>query len=130
MLSIARGAVPEATFRVPDVTTFDEGRQYHLVVAWGSFFHVPYGSQREALSHLCGLVAPSGIILFAAGGIDGEIQGDMLGQTFTYSSLDEVSYLHLLRSAGLKYIPMKRDQYPGEHAVFIAEKGYQLSLIA
>jgi SAM-dependent methyltransferase len=123
MLSIARGAVPEASFRVSDMTTFDEGRQYDLVVAWDSFFHVPYGSQREVLSHLCSLVAPSGVILFTAGGVDGETQGDMLGHTFYYSSLAEVSYLNLLRSMGLKCILMERDQCPDEHQVFIAGKG-------
>jgi SAM-dependent methyltransferase len=122
MLSIAAEAVPEAGLCLSDMATFDEGQRYDLVVAWDSYFHLPYGRLAEALAHLCGLVAPSGVLLLTTGGVDGEIQGDNFGQSFYYSSLSVGGYFSVLQSAGMKCILMERDQYPEEHVVFIAQK--------
>jgi hypothetical protein len=72
---------------------------------------------------LLGLVAPGGVALFTAGGVNGERRAEMFGQGFAYSSLDDAEYLSIIRSAGLTCILMERDQFPEDHVVFVARRG-------
>jgi len=62
------------------------------------------------------------VILFTAGGIDGEITGQMQGEAFYYSSLAEEEYLRIMKENGCKCILLHRDQHPYEHVVFIGIK--------
>jgi hypothetical protein len=71
---------------------------------------------------LCGALAKGGVILFTAGGVDGEITGRMCGQNFYYSSLSEEEYLRIMKDTGCKLILLERDQYPEDHVVFIGVK--------
>ena len=72
---------------------------------------------------LCDALATGGVILFTAGGVDGEITGQMCGLEFYYSSLSDEEHLRILKEKGCKCILLQRDQYPEEHVVFIAAKG-------
>jgi hypothetical protein len=84
---------------------------------------VPYSEQRRVVEKLCDALADGGVILFTAGGVDGEITGRMRGQDFYYSSLAEEEYLRVMKEKGCKCVLMQRDQYPEEHVVFIGAKG-------
>ncbi len=75
-----------------------------------------------AVEKLCNALVTGGVILFTAGGIDGQITGQMRGYDFYYSSLEEEEYLKILKENGCKCILMERDQYPAEHTVFIGAK--------
>ena len=97
--------------------------RYEFIIAWDSIFHANHSEQSRIVGKLCNSLAEGGIILFTAGGVDGEINGTMRGQDFYYSSLDEVEYLKIMKENGCKCIVMGRDQYPAEHIVFIGVKG-------
>jgi hypothetical protein len=84
---------------------------------------VPYAAQRRVVVKLCGALAGGGVILFTAGGVDGEIRGQMHGQEFYYSSLAEEEYLRAMKEGGCRCVLMQRYQYPEEHVVFIGAKG-------
>lgn len=75
------------------------------------------------IERLCDAFATGGVILFTAGGVDGEITGQMCGLEFYYSSLSDEEYLRILKEKGCKCILLQRDQYPEEHVVFIGAKG-------
>jgi hypothetical protein len=57
---------------------------------------------------LCQALANDGVIVFTAGGVDGEITGHMHGETFYYSSLAEQEYLKILARTGCRCVLMDR----------------------
>jgi SAM-dependent methyltransferase len=122
MIGYARKRHPGSRFIRGDICEWQPEERYDAVVAWDSIFHVPYSAQRRAVAKLCDALAGGGVILFTAGGVDGEITGRMRGQDFYYSSLAEEEYLSVLKERGCKCVLMQRDQYPEEHVVFIAVK--------
>jgi SAM-dependent methyltransferase len=122
MLEIARARHPNVEFVHDDVAEWTPPRAYDLVLAWDSIFHLPYASHTLVLAKLCGCLADGGVLLFTAGGIDGEVTGTMHGHAFGYSSLSEVALLRLLHDYDCVPLLAERDQYPLNHMVLIAIK--------
>lgn len=122
MLDIARSRHPSVEFVHDDVTEWTAPRAYDLVLAWDSIFHLPYASHTLVLAKLCGCLADGGVLLFTAGGLDGEITGTMHGHEFGYSSLSEVALVQLLRDYDCVPLLVERDQYPLNHVALIAIK--------
>ncbi len=125
MLALARARQPNAMFIHADVCEWRPPDHYDLIVAWDSTFHVPYASQRPVLEKLCAALTPGGLLLFTAGGIDGEITGEMNGQAFYYSSLADVEYPRILAGSGCACVLLERDQYPEHHMVVIATRVWE-----
>jgi hypothetical protein len=46
----------------------------------------------------------------------------MNGQLLRYASLEDIEYLRILKSQGLRVILVEQDQYPEEHLVIMAVK--------
>lgn len=122
MLEYAAQRHPGADFIHGDICQWSPRERYDAIIAWDSIFHVPYSEQRRVTAKLCGALEKGGVILFTAGGVDGEITGQMYGQDFYYSSLTEEEYLRTMKESGCKCILFNRDQYPEEHVVFIGAK--------
>jgi len=122
MIEYARNRHPESDFIHTDICEWEPTEQYDAIVAWDSTFHLPYSEQRPVTARLCNALATGGVILFTAGGIDGEITGQMQGEAFYYSSLAEEEYLRIMKENGCKCILLHRDQHPYEHVVFIGIK--------
>jgi SAM-dependent methyltransferase len=123
MVEYARKRHPDSRFIPGDICEWQPQEQYDAIIAWDSIFHVPYSAQRRVVLKLCDALANGGVILFTAGGVDGEIRGRMHGQDFYYSSLAEEEYLRVMKEQGCKCVLLQRDQYPEEHVVFIGVKG-------
>ncbi len=121
-LEKARKRHPDSDFILADICEWEIEERYDVVIAWDSIFHVPYSEQRPVVEKLCNALVTGGVILFTAGGIDGQITGQMRGYDFYYSSLEEEEYLKVLKENRCKCILMERDQYPAEHTVFIGAK--------
>lgn len=122
MLSRAAKRHATAQFIREDICAWDPPGTYDVIVAWDSIFHVPHGAQGPVVEKLCDALAPGGVLVFTAGGVNGEITGEMEGRTFYYSSLADDDYLAVLRDRGCTCVLMDRDQYPEHHVVFIAIK--------
>ena len=123
LLNYARKRRPDSDFILADICEWQPQKRYDFIIAWDSIFHAPYSEQRRVVEKLCNALAKDGVILFTAGGVDGEITGQMRGQEFYYSSLTEEEYLKIMRENGCKCILMERDQHPEEHVVFIGAQG-------
>jgi len=122
MLRLARRRHPDSQFIHADICEWLPPEQYDVIIAWDSIFHAPYTEQRRVVGKLCDALAPGGAILFTAGGVDGEITGEMCGRNFYYSSLVEGEYLEVLKERGCKCVLLERDQHPEEHLVVIGVK--------
>lgn len=123
LLNYARKRHPDSDFILADICEWQPQKPYDFIIAWDSIFHAPYSEQRRVVEKLCNALAKDGVILFTAGGVDGEITGQMGGQEFYYSSLTENEYLKIMRENGCKCFLMERDQHPEDHVVFIGAKG-------
>lgn len=120
MLGLARQRHPGVNFVHGDIVGWTPPAPCALIVAWDSIFHLPYDQHAPVLEKLCGSLAPGGVLLFTAGGIDGRIVGEMFGIEFAYSSLSDLALLRLLEGAGCVPILVERDQYPLHHLVVLA----------
>lgn len=113
MLAFAKQLnLPNATFLHEDIQTWMSPGTYDAIIAFDSLFHLPMASQVPVLTKLCQWLNPGGILLFTHGKKMGEITGDMFGTTFSYASLDQVDYQHLLTSQGLSLL---RVEAPYQH---------------
>lgn len=120
MLAVARERNLAATFIHADICEWQPPEAYDLIVAWDSTFHVPLARQHVVVEKLCAALSQGGVLLFTAGGVLGEIMGEMNGQTFYYSSLTDLEYLHILNENRCTCALLERDQYPEPHIVVIA----------
>jgi SAM-dependent methyltransferase len=123
MLDLAQHRHPEVRLIQGDVASWLPDRHYDLVLAWDSTFHLPRESQEPVLRVLCNALTAGGVILFTAGGVEGEVTGTMAGQQFHYTSLADGSWMGILRDEGCEMVLLDHDQYPEKHVVIIAVKG-------
>ena len=124
MISLARQRHPDVTFYTGDICTWQFPRNYDLISAWDSTFHLPLAEQKPVLQKMCDGLSPQGILLFTCGGSTGpeEISGGFDGETFDYSTLGVNEFLRLLMEFGCTCKHLEYDQHPENHVYIIAQK--------
>ena len=122
MIRIAKEKYPGIKFINADFNEWNASEYFDLVIAWDSVFHSPKYLQKTITKKMCNLLTKGGILLFTAGGIDGERSGKMKEVLFEYGSLDYLEYLKIIEEMQCRIILMERDQYPLDHMVFICQK--------
>jgi len=122
MIKIARERHPQTTLINEDFYNWQTEEKFDLVIAWDSVFHASKKLQRPIVMKMCELLSKEGVLLFTAGGVEGEVDGTVNGVKFEYASLSYKSYLDLLEEMNCQVILMERDQYPLDHIVFICKK--------
>ena len=122
MLEIAKARHPTVEFVHDDISEWVTALRFDLILAWDSTFHLPHHLHAPVMGKLCAYLAEQGVLLFTAGGIDGEIVGIMHGHEFAYSSLSDTALMQLLYCSGCVPILVERDQYPLHHLVVLAVK--------
>ena len=125
MLKIAKERYPAVEFVRADIGEWIPSKKFQIVVAWDSIFHLCHENHRSVIEKMCAILNDGGVMLFTAGGIDGEIEGSVFGERFTYSSLADTSLLDIIKQCGCVPVLMERDQYPLHHLVVIAIKAQQ-----
>jgi SAM-dependent methyltransferase len=122
MIRIAKEKYPNIIFINADFSEWITSEYFDLIIAWDSVFHSPKHLQKNIVEKMCGLLNKGGILLFTAGGIDGESTGKMNDVFFEYGSLNYLEYLKIIEEMQCRIILMERDQYPLDHMVFICQK--------
>lgn len=124
MVRLVRERHPEVPLYAADICVWELPRQYSLITAWDSTFHLPLDRQEPVLRKLCAGLAPGGVLLFTCGGTEepGEIAGGFAGEAFEYSTLGVGENLRLLRDCGCACRHLEYDQYPEKHVCVIAQK--------
>jgi SAM-dependent methyltransferase len=106
-IELARHHVPEASFVHGDAGELDvAASSLDAVVAVYFFGHVPPREQRDLVHRIAGWLRDGGLLLatFGAGDAGEEVEADWLGAPMYFASLGGVSYLRLLREAGLQLL--------------------------
>lgn len=123
LLEMAKVRHPAVEFVHHDIAEWAAPLRFDLILAWDSIFHLPHDLHVPVIGKLCGLLAAHGVLLFTAGGVDGEIVGTMDGHEFAYSSLSDTALMDLVYRGGCVPVLVERDQYPLHHLVVMAAKG-------
>jgi 2-polyprenyl-3-methyl-5-hydroxy-6-metoxy-1,4-benzoquinol methylase len=124
MLEAVSARHPEVHFALGDICSWKLPRQYDLIIAWDSIFHLPLESHEPVLNKLCAGLHANGVLLFTCGGGDepGEVRGEMHGKEFEYSTLGVPQVVDVVTRAGCSVVHLDYDQWPENHVSVIARK--------
>jgi SAM-dependent methyltransferase len=124
MLALARERNPDVTFHHADICEWSPHRQYDFITAWDSIWHVPLHQHEAVLRKLCGALAPGGIFIWTAGGLDApaEKHDSCMGPPVYYSVLGIPQTLQTIADAGCICRHLEYDQLPEKHLFLIVQK--------
>jgi predicted TPR repeat methyltransferase len=122
LLEKAKVNVPDASFTKSDVRSFETNETYDGIVAWDSLFHLELKDQFPVLEKLFGLLKSGGYFLFTHGGSEGEIEGSMHGNRFTYSSPGPLKIRSLFQSKGMKILSFEMEPEGNGYLTCLVQK--------
>jgi trans-aconitate methyltransferase len=124
MITLARQRHPDTTFHHADIREWEFPRQYDLISAWDSIWHLPLADQEPVLKEILHGLTPGGVCIFTTGGLDepSEKVDAAMGPQMYYSVLGISNTLRVLSEAGCVCRHLEYDQYPELHVFVIAQK--------
>ncbi len=124
MAEMARAADPGTPVHLQDICTWQPERQYKLITAWDSIWHVQLEQQHALMLKLMAALEPAGVILFTAGGLDGpdERSNACMGPLVYHSTLGVPGLLDVVRQSGCIVRHLEFDQLPEKHLCIVAQK--------
>lgn len=122
MLQLAREQHPEVIFHHADICTWSSDKQYDLILAWDSIFHLPFAQQAPVVAKLCSMLKNGGILLYTFGDAYGSHVSEWHQDNFHYSSIGINENLQLLIDNSCQCQHLEFDQYPENHVYVIAKK--------
>lgn len=122
MVALAESQHPKSNFEVCNIIDWKIDKQFDLIIAWDSIFHLPFEMQKPVISKLCGLLKSSGILIYTFGNAAGEHESEWHGDHFPYSSIGINGNLKAIIESGCECMHLELDQYPEHHAYIIIRK--------
>lgn len=96
--------LPVARFINVDFSDYVPDISFDAAIAFDSLWHIARSRQEYIYPKLASLVKCGGYILFTHGNRNGEISGEMFGETFYYAALDSARVRGLLEENGFSII--------------------------
>jgi len=103
-----------STFLHCDFFDYAPEQLFQGIIAYDSLFHFPLSRQVEIYPRLSSWLDQGGYVLFSHGAIHGELNSDMFGETFYYSSLSLEDLKIHLRKSNLEIVKIWED-YKEQH---------------
>ena len=124
MLKLASKGKPDFTFHQADICDWSPPRSYSFISAWDSIWHVPLLRQPSVLLKLCAALAPEGVIIFTAGGLESpeEHENEHMGVPMYHATLGVPRLCSLLAEGACARRHFEYDQQPQPHVYFIAQR--------
>lgn len=124
MLALARQRHPDARLFHTDIGRWELPKDYDLIVAWDSVWHVPLAEQAAVLTKMCRGLAAGGVLVFTTDGTDGpnERRNSYMGPPMYHATLGIPDTLRVLTEAGCVCRHLEYDQHPEQHVYVIAQK--------
>jgi 2-polyprenyl-3-methyl-5-hydroxy-6-metoxy-1,4-benzoquinol methylase len=123
MIELCKKRFPSEQWIVSDMREINLRKQFDVVLAWHSFFHLDQDSQRAMFQVFTSHLKPKGILAFTSGEEEGEVWSDNGGQELYHASLSTNEYEKLLKAASFKVLLHKiKDPQCGEATVWVAQK--------
>lgn len=123
LLALCRQRFPAHDWIEADMRSLALGRQFHGLVAWDSFFHLPHDDQRAMFASFRAHAAPGAALMFTSGPAHGEAIGSHAGEALYHASLAPEEYRALLAKAGFAVMAHKaEDPDCAGHTVWLAQR--------
>jgi predicted TPR repeat methyltransferase len=90
----------KATLIESNILDFRSDHSFDGIIAFDSLFHIPLEKQQELYRLFSHWLKLGGHLIFTHGKVNGEVEGQMFGRNFRYSSLDVSKVKELLKSNG------------------------------
>jgi 2-polyprenyl-3-methyl-5-hydroxy-6-metoxy-1,4-benzoquinol methylase len=125
MIELAQARHPTVTFHHADICQWPLPRQYDLISAWDSIWHIPLPAQEPVMRKLMAGLAPGGVLIFTTGGLDAPTEkvDSAMDVPVYYSVLGIPKLLRLIETCGCVCRHLEYDQYPESHLYLIVQKG-------
>lgn len=98
-----------AEFRHAGLFEYEADEAFDAVIAFDSLFHIPLELQERIYPRISGFLKKGGLFLFTHGLRTGDVSGEMFGEPFYYSALDEDRLLACLEKASLEVLRFCKD---------------------
>ena len=91
-------------YHVAELFGFRTEKKFDAIIAFDCLWHICHDNQKYIYGTIASLIKKGGYFIFTHGKKDGEIYGEMMGQTFYYSALDAEEVKKILISEGFEII--------------------------
>ena len=91
-------------YHVAELFGFRTEEKFDAIIAFDCLWHICHDKQKYIYGTIASLIKKGGYFIFTHGKKDGEIYGEMMGQTFYYSALDAEEVKKILISEGFEII--------------------------
>ncbi len=124
MIALAKAHYPQGTWHVQDIRYIQLNQRFDAVYSWHGFFHLSVEEQKEALPKIAGLVKSGGSLMLTVGTAEGEVTGQVGGETVYHASLNPDDYKARLKSLGFRTVEYKQEETKGQgpHVIYAMEK--------
>lgn len=124
MIELAKRRHPGVTFHLADICAWDFPRQYDLISAWDSTWHVPLAQQEPVLKKMLRGLTPGGVCIFTTAGLDApsEKVDSAMGPQVYYGVLGIPNVLSVLSESECICRHLEYDQYPELHLFVIVQR--------
>lgn len=123
LLALCRQRFPDHDWIEGDMRKVALGRQFNGLIAWDSFFHLPFDDQRGMFATFRAHAAPNAALIFTSGPAHGEATGDHAGEALYHASLAPEEYRALLAANGFDVMGhVANDADCAGHTVWLAQR--------
>ncbi len=105
MLELSRSRFPQMSWIRADMRDLELDREFDVVVAWDSLFHLSPADQREMFPRFRKHLRPGGGLVFTSGTREeASVGGDLFGDQLFHGSLSTSEYADRLENAGIEVV--------------------------
>lgn len=123
MVELCRERFPDQEWIVADMREVALGRRFHGILAWDSFFHLDFDSQRKMFPVFAAHAEAGAYLMFNTGPKHGEAMGEYRGDPLYHASLDLAEYEGLLKQYGFDVVQqVTEDPGAGGRTVWLAKR--------
>lgn len=124
MIALAKLHYPDGKWLVQDVREIQLKERFDGVYSWHGFFHLSVPEQKEALPKIANLVKSGGSLMLTVGTAEGEVTGQVGGETVYHASLHPADYQERLKSLGFKRVEylQENERGHGPYVIYAFEK--------
>ena len=124
MIALARERHPDTAIHHADISHWDFPKQYDLISAWDSIWHLRLADQERVLTRILNRLTAGGVCIFTTGGLDApeEKTDSAMGPPMYYSVLGIPALLQLISENQCVCRHLEYDQYPELHLYVIAQR--------
>lgn len=124
LISIAKDRYPEVEFMISDMRNLDLNKNFDLIIAWHSLFHLPKNDQKEMFKNFKYNLKDKGVLLFTSGSESGEVFSENGGENLYHASLSPDEYKDILKQYDFTLIDHKiSDPDCGDATIWLARLG-------